>query len=125
MSNKVRMTLRIHPEIIDMVKRMYKQNGCTTISQYIEKAILHYIGYLKTKDPNDLLPQAFLQAMKDIVDESEEEFQKAAFPLVVELTAVEAITANLSTFDPIELVRLRGKSVQQVKCINGTLKSEE
>ena len=65
---KQRMTIRVHPEIHEKVKELYKQSGCTTMSQFYEKAIRFYCDYLTAENPDEYLPKAFFRSMDEIIE---------------------------------------------------------
>ena len=49
-SPKQKFALKISPEILRMVEKNYKEDGCGCRSAFIEKAILFYCGYLTAND---------------------------------------------------------------------------
>ena len=122
---KQRMTIRVHPEIHEKVKELYKQSGCTTMSQFYEKAIRFYCDYLTAENPDEYLPKAFFQSMDEIIEERDDHFEKSIFPIKVETAMLQNLIANLNRFDPIEIARMRGKCVDEVKSIKGMLRMEE
>ena len=119
---KQRMTLRLDPEIQQTVKEMYRQDGCTTMSQFYEKAIRYYARYLTAENREDYLPKDFLQSMREIIKERDDNLGKGLFPIAVETTMVENIVANLHRYDPEEVRQLREESEYEVKCVNGILR---
>ena len=62
--------------------------------------------------------------MDEIIEGRDDNFEQSIFPMKVETAMLQNLIANLNRFDPIEIARMRGKCVDEVKCINGTLKIE-
>ena len=44
--NKIKFPLWIYPQTIENVRTHYKHDNCKSQSEFIEKAISFYIGYL-------------------------------------------------------------------------------
>ena len=101
---KQRMTIRVHPEIHETVKELYKQSGCTTMSQFYEKAIRFYCDYLTAENPDEYLPKAFFRSMDEIIDERDDNFEKSIFPMKVETAMLQNLIAIF-----IALIRSRSR----------------
>ena len=122
---KKQLTVWVHPEIKEKVKEMYSQDDCRTQSEFVEKAIRFYVGYLTATDSTNYLPNIFLSNMRSIVRESDNRQNRMLFKLAVEIAMLQNLVANLHNFDPIAVERLRGDCVDEVKSINGTFKFED
>ena len=68
---KQRVSAWLYPETIDRIKDLYRMDDCRNRSEFIEKAIRFYIGYLTAEDKTNYLPNIFLSNMKSIVAESD------------------------------------------------------
>lgn len=56
---KEKFALWITPEAKKEVEAHYKQDNCKSQSEYIEKAVRFYSGYLDTKHAEEYLPRIF------------------------------------------------------------------
>ena len=55
--NKIKFPLWVYPQTIENVRTHYKHDNCKSQSEFIEKAIAFYIGYLdEEKSVNYLSP---------------------------------------------------------------------
>ena len=53
---KRKFALWIRESSLDMAKQLYKEDNCASQSEFIEKAILFYAGYLLSGKSNRYLP---------------------------------------------------------------------
>ena len=123
--DKTRFTLWLYDDTWAKVKEMYRQDACRNKSEFIEKAIRFYVGYLTAGSKANYLPNMFLSNMRGIVRESDTRQNRMLFKIAVEMAMVENILANLNNFDPIAVERLRGACIEEVKGINGMLRFED
>ena len=123
--SKQRMDVYLHPETIEKVKELYSQNDCRNRSEFIEKALRFYIGYLTAEDKASFLPNMFLSNMRSIVYESDNRQNKLLFKLAVEMALMMNIVASQFDIDEISLSRLRGECVNEVKRLHGMFSMED
>ena len=64
--DKIRFALWLKPETMEKVRTASAQNDCGSLSEFIEKAMLAYLGYLSAGENTAFLPGAFLSTMKGI-----------------------------------------------------------
>ena len=123
--DKNKFPLWAKPETLASVKEIYKSDNCRSQSEFIEKAILFYIGYLAADEPKSYLPNMFLSTMKGIVAESDNKTSRVLFKLAVELAITMNIIAADHQIDEVTLDRLRGECVQEVKRLNGSFSFDD
>ena len=123
--DKAKFPLWAKPETLASVREIYKSDNCRSQSEFIEKAILFYIGHLTAAEPKSYLPNMFLSTMKGIVAESDNKTSRVLFKLAVELAITMNIIAADHQIDPITLDRLRGECVQEVKRLNGSFSFDD
>ena len=70
-AKKEKYTIWIKPSTMDAVKRVYKTDNCGTQSEFVEKAILFYLGYLSAEEQKTYLPNIVTSTLKGIVAESD------------------------------------------------------
>ena len=54
---KRRFQLWLRPSVLDMAEELYECDNCISKSEFIEKAIQFYAGYLYSKQSQDYLPK--------------------------------------------------------------------
>lgn len=123
--DKYKFALWLYPETLARVKELYKQDGCRSKSEFIEKAVRFYIGHLTAEDDTSYLPNALLSNMKNIVAESDNRQNRMLFKLAVEMAMMMNLMAADQDVDKVSLERLRGECVKEVKRLNGSFSFED
>ena len=123
--DKQKFPLWAKPETLQSVKEIYQSDNCRSQSEFIERAILFYIGYLTADRPKSYLPNMFLSTMKSIVRESNNRMGRLLFKLAVEISMLLNLAASMWDIDKSELARLRGNCIEEVKRINGTISLDD
>ena len=123
--NKKRFPLWMYPETQKRVQELYENDNCKSQSEFIEKAIRFYIGYISAEDSMKFLPTAITSAMSGIVGTSEKRIARVMFKLAVEMSMMMNIIASTADVDENTLRRLRGKCVNDVKKSVGTVTFED
>lgn len=117
---KRKFALWIKDSTMDMVRMWYQKDNCRSLSEYIEKAVLFYNGYLAANKSMDFLPVIITSPLKSIVAESDNKRDRMLFKLAVEMAVMMNVVAATNEIDPLTLERLRGECVKEVKRTNGT-----
>ena len=120
---KRKFALWIKQSTIDMVEGIYKEDNCSSRSEFIEKAIIFYVGYLSANDNSQYLPNVVTSTLKSIVAESDNRMSRLIFKLAVELAM--NIIASSQDIDKMTLTKLRGECVKEVKRLNGSFSFDD
>lgn len=110
---------------LDLARKLYKDDNCASVSEFIEKAILFYAGYLSAEDNKTYLPNIVTSTLKSIVAESDHRQSRMLFKLAVELAVAMNVIAANSNIDKVSLERLRGECVKEVKRLNGSFSFDD
>ena len=124
-TEKRKFALWISSDTIELAKKHYKDDNCSSASEFIEKAILFYLGYLSCQENQDYLADVIPSTVKGIVDESSNRMGRLLFKMAVELAVIENILAAVCEVDRQELKRLRGQCVEEIKRTNGMISFEQ
>ncbi len=124
-NNKIKFPLWITPKTIEAVKEMYKGNDCRSQSEFIEKAVNAYVGYLRANDSSGMLPNYIISTLKAIVADSDNKQDRILFKLAVEMAMMMNILAAHCEIDEKNLSQLRNSCIDEVRRINGMLKFED
>ena len=65
-NRKIKFPLWLMPETKATVERLYRQDGCSSQSEFMEKAILFYCGYLQSEYAGDFLPKILGETLEAI-----------------------------------------------------------
>jgi len=122
--DKEKFALWLYPETLEKVKELYKEDDCISKSEFIEKAIRFYVGFLTAEDKSNFLPNMFLSNMRGIVAESDTRISRMLFKMSVEMAMMMNLLAFEYQVDPDVLERLRGECVKEVQRLNGSFSFE-
>ncbi len=117
---KRKFALWARTSTLERTKEWYEKDNCRSQSEFIEKAILFYIGYLSSNENQEYLPEVITSTLKGIVKESENKTSRMLFKLAVELAVTMNVIASDSDIDKLTLEKLRGSCVKEVKSLNGS-----
>ena len=118
---KRKFALWIRDSTIEQAKELYQEDNCSSVSEFIEKAVIFYAGYLSSQNNSAYLPSVITSTLKGIVAESDNRQNQLLFKIAVELAMTMNVLASMQQVDASTLRRLRGACVQEVKRINGTM----
>ena len=122
---KRRFQLWIRPSTLELADTLYEKDNCDSRSEFIEKAILFYAGYLSAEDNKTYLPNIVTSTLKSIVAESDHRQNRMLFKLAVEMAVMMNVVAANNNIDPVSLERLRGECVKEVKRLNGAFSFDD
>ena len=122
---KRRFQLWIRPSTLELADTLYEKDNCDSRSEFIEKAILFYAGYLSAEDNKTYLPNIVTSTLKSIVAESDHRQNRMLFKLAVEMAVMMNVVAANNNIDPVSLERLRGECVKEVKRLNGSFSFDD
>ena len=125
MGDKVKFALYLPPEKKAELERRYREEGCRSITAFIEKAIDFYLGYLDANGTGTFLPKEIQSAIDGGLGMFEDRIGKLLYKLVVEMDMGMSAALNLIQMDDGYLRKLRSDSVRNVKATNGLLTFEQ
>ena len=123
--DKEKFALWVRPTTMQGVRENYREDNCRSQSEFIENAILFYLGYLTADKPKSFLPSMFLSTMKGIVAESDNRTSGLLFKIAVELAILQNLIAATNEVDELTMTRLRGECIKEVKRIPGIFTMEK
>lgn len=118
--NKKKFALWMYPDTLQKVGEIYRGDNCESKSEFIEKAVNFYIGYLTSEDNKSFLPSIVTSTLKSIVAESDNRTSRILFKIAVELAILQNIVAATNEIDDVSLKRLRGECVKEVTRLKGS-----
>ncbi|WP_367567671.1 hypothetical protein [Lacrimispora sp.] len=123
--NKMKFPLWMYPETRKLVAEWYERDNCQSQSEFIEKAIKFYCGYISAEEGVRYLPAAITTAMTGMVDGMENRMSRLMFKLAVEMSMMMNVLATTADVNEDTLRRLRGKCISDVKKSVGTVTFED
>ena len=82
---KIRVPLWIYPSTLDEIKNIYEADNCKSPSEFIEKAINFYIGFLKQEKNVNYLSPRITSSVEAVINGSEQRINRNLFKIAVEL----------------------------------------
>ena len=122
---KEKFALWITPECKQLVDDCYADDQCQSRSEYIEKAILFYTGFLYAEKADRYLPKVLQQILSGTLDRFAERIGRQLFKLAVDQNLLAHAVADCFEFSPVEIDNMRNDSVREVKETNGTIRTDE
>ena len=118
---KQRMGIYLTPETLEKVEKLYKEDSCISRSDFIEKAIIFYCGYITAENYQEYFPKVVLSTFQGTLDSFEKRMARLLFKIAVEISVNNRITAATVDVTELNLQRLRARCVDDVKRINGSV----
>lgn len=118
---KERIPIWLYPSTLEALDRAMKTDNCKSRSEFTEKAIRFYAGYISGEDATSYLPAALVYALRGTLDDYENHIARLLFKLSVETGMMMSVLAAGMEIDEGTLRKIRTKCVEEVKKSNGSL----
>lgn len=124
---KIKFPLYVYPDTMEKVDMLYKFDNCSSRTEFIEKAVRFYCGYLLNKESTatEFIAPQLAVITEGIVKGSEQKLSRALFKVAVEVGALTHMVAAINEIDDDTLQKLRIMCVDEVKRINGIINFEK
>lgn len=122
---KSKFALWAYPDTMKKVEKLYKEDNCKSKSEFIEKAILFYCGYLTAADYRQYFPNVIVSTMQGTLESLENRMANLLFKNTVELSMLLHAFAAQTGIDAETIEALRGFCVAEVKKIRGSFRLED
>ena len=125
-ANKTRFGVYFFPETLKTVDCLYKSDCCANRSEFVEKAVRFYCGYLLQNKPElvEYLAPQIGTITEGIIKGSEQRLSRALFKLAVEVGVQTHVLAAINDIDNSTLFKLRSMVSDEVRRINGIINFE-
>ncbi|RGH65372.1 hypothetical protein [Ruminococcus sp. AM31-15AC] len=94
-------------------------------SEFIEKAILFYIGYLSQQDNLNYISLMITETVKAQINGTDQRLARLLFKVAVELGKLTHLLAEMNDVDDETLRQLLVMCINEVRKINGTIDCED
>jgi hypothetical protein len=104
---KEKIALWLYPDTKAKIEELYKSDNCNSRSEFIEKAVKFYCGYLQQENSVDYLTPMIAETIRSELSLSSQQQAKMLFKLAVEqsLTAYLFASAKQFSMDYVKQVR--------------------
>ena len=117
---KRKFALWIRESTLEKVRQWFEPDNCSSQSEFIEKAVLFYVGFLASEGAGDYMPRIIVSTLQGIVNESSNRISRILFKQTVEQAIAMNVIAATCNISRDQLDKLRGMCVNQVKKTNGS-----
>lgn len=121
---KIRIPLWIYPSTDGEIDNTYESDNCKSKSEFIEKAVKFYLGYLKEERNVNYLSPRITSSVEAVIHGSEQRLSRNLFKIAVELGKISHTLAALNDVDDKTLQELHAMCVDEVRHINGCINFE-
>lgn len=118
---KIRVPLWIYPSTNGEIESTYESDNCKSKSEFIEKAVKFYLGYLKQEKNINYLSPMIISQMNAVIAGTEQRLSRNLFKMAVELGKISHTLAALNDVDEDTLRELHAMCVDEVRHINGCI----
>ena len=120
--DKIKFPLYLYPDTMDIVNALYEHDNCGSKTEFIEKAVRFYCGYLLNKEhtATEFIAPQLAAITEGIVRGSEQNLSRAMFKIAVELGALTHMEENSKTSLCVLLSMYAGLRVGEVCALKWT-----
>ena len=122
--NKKSTTIWLRPSVISRMDGWLEADNCQSRSEFVDKALRFYMGYLGTEDNTTYISRAILTAIQGTLDDNNNRLCRILFKCAVEQNMMSHTIAAHFRTDPIHTRELRSYAVDEVKRTNGQVSFE-
>ena len=117
--NKQKFALWAYSDTLEEVDKAYEGDNCKSKSEFIEKAIRFYLGYLKQEDNVSYLSPRITSSVDAVVHGAEQRINRNLFKIAVELGKLSHTLAAVNDVDEDTMQELHEMCLDEVRHING------
>lgn len=118
---KLKSTIWLTPSVKDKVETRYRADNCNSQSEFIERAIEFYIGYLNTQNAGAFLPEVLSTVLVGTMDNFGQRIGTQLNKMAIEQNMCNHILVEDTDMDERDYQLLRGRSVREVQSTNGRI----
>lgn len=122
---KHKFALWVYPSTMEIIERYLEKSECRSKSDFIEKAILFYAGFLSAQTYQDYIPNVVVSCMKGTLGSFERRTSNILFKVAVEISMMNFLLASAHRVSSETMKNLRNMCIQEVKSYNGSITLED
>lgn len=124
-TDKIRVGFYIKKSLLQQCDAHMQPANCRSRNEFVNEAIRWYVGHLAAETAKEILPLSITSAVSGAVQSSENRVSRLLFKLAVEMSMMMNVVAAGADLDDVNLYRLRGKCVEDVKRSIGAINFDE
>ena len=104
-----------------LAEEMYPRDNCKSRSEFVEKAVQFYAGYITEKDGSRFLSRTLASTLRGLLTDTENRMATLLFKLTVEVAMMRQVLSSMANIDDEGLSRLRARCVEDARRTNGAI----
>lgn len=112
-------------EMLEEIKGSMKRANCSSRSEFVNKAVRFYLGYLETAENGSTLFPVLDNALDGRMKVQETRLSRILFKLAVEVAIMSHIVAGTNEVTDGQLASIRRLCVDEVKRLSGRYSMED
>ena len=118
-NKKHKVSLYLPDSTYDDVKSSYHHDNCSSYTEFMERAIVYYLGYVNSGHMMDYLSPTIMSSVKAASDENTRRITRILFKLAVEIAVMNNLYAASLNIDEEQISILRRECEKEVRKLNG------
>ena len=123
--NKKSTTIWLRPSVISRMDGWLEADNCQSRSEFVDKALRFYMGYLAAEDTSEYLSRALVDTLRGTLADNENRLRTLLFKLCVEVNMMSHTVAAHFLADPVNRRELRAYAVDEVLRTNGKISFDD
>lgn len=107
------------------VKETFRKDNCSSLTEFMERAVIYYLGYVNAERIVDYLSPTIMSSMKAASNENTTRLSRMLFKVAVEVAIMNNLVAAMIQFDPEQYGVLRRECENEVRRTNGEFGMED
>ena len=124
-ADKTKVSCYFMPHTLAEVDHIYKSDNCSTRTEFIEKAVRFYLGYLNEESGVNYISPMITETVKAEIKGTEQRLARLMFKVAVELGKLSHMLAAVNEIDNETLRDLHTMCINEVRKINGIINYED
>lgn len=124
-AEKTKVSCYFMPHTLAEVDHIYKSDNCSTRTEFIEKAVRFYLGYLNEESGVNYISPMITETVKAEIKGTEQRLARLMFKVAVELGKLSHMLAAVNEIDEKTLRNLHTMCINEVRKINGIINYED
>ena len=124
-AEKTKVSCYFMPHTLAEVDHIYKSDNCSTRTEFIEKAVRFYLGYLNEQSGVNYISPMITETVKAEIKGTEQRLARLMFKVAVELGKLSHMLAAVNEIDEETLRDLHTMCINEVRKINGIINYED
>ena len=122
---KKKVSLYLTDETYTEVKQSYRKGHCSSYNEFLERAIVYYLGYVNSEHMTDYLSPTIMSSVKAASDENTKRITRILFKLAVEIAVMNNLFAASLDIDEGKISSLRRECETEVRKLNGDFNMDD